>query len=194
MNRKLNRKQQILETLAIQLENDPGKRITTAGLAGAIGVSEATLYRHFVSKAKMFEALIDFSEDTVFGSINKILSSSKNTITRIEKIIYVLLVFAERNPGIICILAGSALVNEDKRLQQRTLQFFERLETQFRQIFREANLNNDIMVVGTIDATANQIMVFIEGKIAQFIRTSFCKKTTEHYLEQWQNMKRGLFK
>lgn len=194
MNKKLNRKQQILETLALQIENDPGKRITTAGLAKAIGVSEATLYRHFASKAKMFEALIDFSEDIVFGSINKILLSNKNVVIRFEKIIYVLLVFAERNPGIICVLAGNALVNEDKRLQRRAQQFFERLEAQFRQILREANLDNDIVLAGTIDPVSNQILVFIEGKIAQFIRTSFRKKTTDHYLEQWQNMKRGLFK
>jgi len=189
-----NRKQQILEILALQLEKNPGTRITTAGLARAVGVSEAALYRHFASKAKMFEALIDFSEDAVFGLITSIIEQEKNAIVRCEKIVQVLLGFSERNPGITRVLAGDALVGENERLRARALQFFERLETQFRQILREANLDDSARLVGTIDSGANQILALVEGKMNQFIRTSFNKKPTEHYQEQWQVLQRGLFR
>ena len=178
---KHNRKQQILEILALQLEVNPGIRITTASLAKAVGVSEAALYRHFASKAKMFEALIDFSEEAVFGLINSILAQEKDAIERCEKIVQVLLGFSERNPGITRVLVGDALVGENERLRVRVLQFFERLETQFKQILREANLNEGARLIGTIDSGANQILVFAEGKMSQFVRTSFSKKPTEYY-------------
>ena len=192
--KKRNRKQQILEILALQLEVNPGIRITTASLARAVGVSEAALYRHFASKAKMFEALIDFSEEAVFGLINSILAQEKDAIERCEKIVQVLLVFSERNPGITRVLVGDALVGENERLRARVLQFFERLETQFKQILREANLNDGARLIGTIDSGANQILVFAEGKMSQFIRSSFSKKPTEYYQEQWQVLRRGLFR
>ena len=192
--RKHNRKQQILEILALQLELNPGNRITTASLAKAVGVSEAALYRHFASKAKMFEALIDFSEDSVFGLINSILTQEKNAIVRCEKIVQLLLGFSERNPGITRVLVGDALVGENERLRVRVLQFFERLETQLKQILREANLDDSARLVGSIDSGANQILALVEGKMSQFVRTSFNKKPTEYYQEQWQALKRGLFR
>ena len=192
--RKHNRKQQILEILALQLEVNPGNRITTASLAKAVGVSEAALYRHFASKAKMFEALIDFSEDSVFGLINSILTQEKNAIVRCEKIVQLLLGFSERNPGITRVLVGDALVGENERVRVRVLQFFERLETQLKQILREANLDDSARLVGSIDSGANQILALVEGKMSQFVRTSFNKKPTEYYQEQWQALKRGLFR
>jgi len=192
--RKHNRKQQILEILALQLELNPGNRITTASLAKAVDVSEAALYRHFASKAKMFEALIDFSEDSVFGLINSILTQEKNAIVRCEKIVQLLLGFSERNPGITRVLVGDALVGENERLRVRVLQFFERLETQLKQILREANLDDSARLVGSIDSGANQILALVEGKMSQFVRTSFNKKPTDYYQEQWQALKRGLFR
>lgn len=189
-----NRKQQILEVLALQLEENPGTRITTASLAKAVGVSEAALYRHFASKAKMFEALIDFSEESVFGLINSILEQEKDAIVRCEKIVHLLLGFSERNPGITRVLVGDALVGENERLRGRVLQFFERLETQFKQILREANLNDGARLVGTIDSGANQMLAYVEGKMSQFIRTSFSKKPTEYFKDQWQSIRRGLFR
>ncbi|RKZ48794.1 MAG: nucleoid occlusion factor SlmA [Gammaproteobacteria bacterium] len=192
--KRRNRKQQILEVLALQLEENPGTRITTASLARAVGVSEAALYRHFASKAKMFEALIDFSEESVFGLINSILEQEKDAIVRCEKIVQVLLGFSERNPGITRVLVGDALVGENERLRGRVLQFFERLETQFKQILREANLNDGARLVGTIDSAANQMLAYVEGKMSQFIRTSFSKKPTEYYKDQWQSIRRGLFR
>ena len=189
-----NRKQQILEVLALQLEENPGTRITTASLAKAVGVSEAALYRHFASKAKMFEALIDFSEESVFGLISSILEQEKDAIVRCEKIVHLLLGFSERNPGITRVLVGDALVGENERLRGRVLQFFERLETQFKQILREANLNDGARLVGTIDSGANQMLAYVEGKMSQFIRTSFSKKPTEYFKDQWQSIRRGLFR
>ncbi len=193
-NIRHRRKQQILEVFALQLEKKLGARVTTAGLAKAVGVSEAALYRHFASKAKMFEALINFSEDSVFGLITSILAQEKNAIMRCEKIVQLLLGFSERNPGITRILVGDALVGENERLRGRVFQFFERLETQFRQILREANLRDGARLTGSIDSAANQILAHIEGKMSQFIRTSFHKKPTEYYQEQWQSLQRGLFR
>ncbi len=193
-SKRLNRKQQILEVLALQLEENPGTRITTAGLAKAVGVSEAALYRHFASKAKMFEALIDFSEDSVFGLVTSILEQEKDAIKRCEKIVQLLLGFSERNPGITRVLVGDALVGENERLRVRVVQFFERLETQLKQILREANLSDGARLVGSIDAGANQMLAHVEGKMSQFVRTSFNKKPTEYYQDQWQSLRRGLFK
>jgi TetR/AcrR family transcriptional regulator len=193
-NTKLNRRQQILEVLASELETNPGCRITTASLANAVGVSEAALYRHFASKAKMFEALIDFSEESVFGLINKIVSSETDVIVRCEKIIQLMLGFSEKNPGITRILIGDALLGENERLHARVTQFFDRLETQLRQILREANLVDGPRSMSNMEAAANQMLTYIEGKLSQFVRSSFAKKPTEHWGDQWLALKKGLFR
>ena len=192
--RQHNRRQQILETLARELETNPGSRITTAALADAVGVSEAALYRHFASKAKMFEALIDFAEESVFGRINSILSQEKNAVIRCENVCRLLLGFSEKNPGITRILLGDALVGENERLRTRATQFFERVETQFKQVLREANLGNSDRAAGTIDATANQLMIILEGKMIQFARSEFTRKPTQYWDEQWSLLKVSLFK
>lgn len=191
---KTNRKQEILEVLAIQLESNIGSRITTAVLAKAVGVSEAALYRHFPSKAKMFEALIEFAEDSVFGLINQVMEKEPNPSVRCEKLIQIIISFAEKNPGITRVLIGDALVGENERLRKRVIQFFERLETQLKQILKEANLDDSLRVNGTIDSAANAMLAYAEGKIAQFARTEFKKQPTEYWDEQWNALKIGLFK
>lgn len=191
---RVDRKQQILEVLARELETNPGSRITTAALAQAVGVSEAALYRHFASKAKMFEALIDFAEDSVFSLINRILEQHKEVEARCEQIAQLLLGFAERNPGITRILLGDALVGENDRLRARVGRFFERVETQLKQVLREANLATGVRAAASIDATANQIMAFIEGRISQYTRTEFRRRPTEHLAEQWGMLRAGLFR
>ena len=191
---RTNRRQQILEVLAVELESHPGSRITTAALARAVGVSEAALYRHFASKAKMFEALIDFAEDTVFGLINRILESETDTAVRCEKIIQLVLGFSEKNPGITRILLGDALVGEHDRLRIRVSKFFDRIETQLKQILREANLNDGARVTTTIDASANQIMALIEGRMNQFARSNFENKPTAQLQDQWAMLKAGMFR
>ena len=192
--KRSDRRQQILEVLARELESNPGSRITTAALARAVGVSEAALYRHFSSKARMFEALIEFADNSVFGLINKILDQEKDATGRCERIVHLLLGFSERNPGITRILLGDALVGENERLRIRVQQFFERVETQFRQVLREANLGSGPRAAATIDATANQLMSFIEGRMSQYIRSNFRRRPTVHWEEQWPVMRAGLFR
>lgn len=194
MTSKPNRRQQILEVLAQELESHPGSRITTAALARAVGVSEAALYRHFASKAKMFEALIEFAEESVFSLTNKIMEQEKDVILRCERLIQLVLGFSERNPGITRVLLGDALVGENERLRVRVGKFFERVETQIKQILREANLSDGARAMAPIDAAANEIVALIEGRMSQYVRTNFEKKPTEYTAEQWQVLKTGLFK
>ncbi|MCP3673750.1 MAG: nucleoid occlusion factor SlmA, partial [Gammaproteobacteria bacterium] len=134
---KFSRKQQILESFAYMLEVNKGGRITTASLAAEVGVSEAALYRHFPSKARMFESLIEFVEESIFTRINIIISQSAITEDRIGQIINLVITFASRNPGICRILTGEALTGEQERLRHRISQLFNRLEVQLKQVIRE---------------------------------------------------------
>ncbi|NKB36338.1 MAG: nucleoid occlusion factor SlmA [Gammaproteobacteria bacterium] len=194
VNEKPSRRQQILEVLAQELESNPGTRITTAALAEAVGVSEAALYRHFASKAKMFEALIDFAEESVFSLTNKILEQEKDVTVRCERLVQLVLGFSERNPGITRVLLGDALIGENERLRARVGKFFERLETQLKQILREANLTDGPRSMAPIDAAANGIIALIEGRMSQYVRTNFQTRPTGYSAEQWQILKAGLFK
>ena len=184
--KKSSRRQAILEALARELEQNPGERITTAQLAKGLGVSEAALYRHFPSKARMFEGLIEFAEDTVFGLVGKILEDDHNTVTRCEKIITLLLGFSAKNPGISSILVGTALTGETERLHLRVNQFFERLETQFRQILRERELTLTEAGGRPVNETANLLLIVIEGHMQQFVRTGFRQSPLTGWEKQWQ--------
>ena len=191
---KIDRKQQILEILAQELESNPGNRITTASLSRAVGVSEAALYRHFSSKAKMFEALIDFAEDSVFGLINRILEEESDAVIRCQQIIQLVIGFSERNPGITRILLGDALVGENERLRIRVGKYFERIETQLKQVLREANLSDGARAAISIDAAANEFMAIIEGKMSQYVRSNFQRRPTLYWDEQWKASAAGVFK
>ena len=183
---KISRKQQILECLALMLESSPGQRITTAKLAAEVGVSEAALYRHFPSKARMLEGLIDSSEESIFSRINLILSDHKETLVRCHHVLHVLLVFSERNPGMCRILSGDALMGENERLRSRVNQFFEKLESQFKQILRERKLREGKAFTINEQALANILVAFAEGKISQYVRSGFDKKPSNDFNEQWQ--------
>ncbi|GAB1258649.1 nucleoid occlusion factor SlmA [Aurantivibrio plasticivorans] len=182
---KSNRRQQILESLAYMLSNCPGARITTAALAKEVGVSEAALYRHFPSKSKMFEGLIEFIEETIFSRINLILSEEATALKRCERILLLLLTFAERNPGISRIITGDALAGETERLRVRIVQFFERLETQIKQVLREAEVREDLRLNLSVTAAANLMMAAAEGRISQFVRSEFKRPPTENWSAQW---------
>ncbi|NOQ77830.1 MAG: nucleoid occlusion factor SlmA [Gammaproteobacteria bacterium] len=192
MNKKNNRKEQILQALALELEQRPGERITTANLAKAVGVSEAALYRHFPSKAKMFEALIEFSEDAVFGLINQVANSQDETLLQVEKIIGIILTFSSRNPGITRILLGDALVGEHERLLKRSNQFFERIETQLRQILREGELKGQMKYQGNISQFAELLSSFIEGQLSQYVRSRFSKQPNEKWADKWLFLARSI--
>ena len=191
---KLSRREQILIVLATELEKKLGLPITTSSLANSVGVSEAALYRHFASKAKMFEALINYAEESIFGLANKILEQETDPTIRCYKIINLILSFSEKNPGITRLLIGDILLGENERLHLRVTQFFERIELQIRQILREANLTNGPRPISNIDAAANQMLVYIEGKLSQFIISYFKNKPTEHLEIQWGVIKAGCFR
>src|SRR5690606_7154837 len=188
---KTSRKQQILECLARMLEANPGERITTSALAREVGVSEAALYRHFPSKSKMFEGLIEFIEESIFSRITLILAEEKAALKRCEEIIGLLLTFAERNPGITRLLTGDALTGETERLRVRIAQFFDRIETQFKQILREAELREGLHPQLPIVAAANLLIALINGRIAEFVRSEFRKLPTSYWAEQWQLLAQG---
>ena len=188
------RRAQILQSLAQMLEDTPGGRITTAKLAANVGVSEAALYRHFPSKTKMFEGLIEFIEETIFSRISTITSSDDNAIIQCEKILLLLLGFVERNPGISRLLTGDALAGETDRLRQRIMQFFDRIESQLKQILREAEMREGIRPVLTTSAAANLLLATAEGRISQFVRSEFKRSPTDMWPEQWALLTQGFFR
>ena len=190
---KGEKKEAILRALAQMLENNPGGKITTAALAAEIGVSEAALYRHFPSKARMFEGLIDFMEDTLFSRITRIISEGSTALVQCEKIILLVLTFAEKNPGISRVLNGDALVGESERLRDRASQVFNRLDTQLKQVFREAEIKEGVRPRMTPAVTSNLLLTFIEGKISQYERTDFYQKPTDQWSEQWLYLNQDLF-
>ncbi len=190
---KIDRKQQILQVLAHELEVSPGHRITTAHLAKAVGVSEAALYRHFPSKARMFEGLIDFAEDAIFGVANRIMEEEQDVVKRCENLLLVLLRFAERNPGITRILVGDALIGENERLRTRMAQLFERLETQFKQILREAPMAGSYRPAGSTSSVANLFMSIADGRMSRFVRSGFKANPTEYWEIQWPLLVNGVF-
>jgi len=192
--RKSQRRQQILEALAQMLEASPGSRITTAGLARQVGVSEAALYRHFPSKTKMFEGLIEFIEETLFSRINLILTEEPTAALRCEKMIMLLLVFTERNPGLTRILTGDALAGETDRLHARVAQLFERFETQLKQVIREAELREGLRPSISLPAASNLLMSAAEGRISQYVRSGFQRRPTTDWASQWQLLMGGFFR
>lgn len=183
---KVSRRQAILEALATELELNPGERVTTAQLAKSLNVSEAALYRHFPSKARMFEGLIEFAEQTIFSLISRIIQQETNAVARCEKIMTLLLQFSAKNPGISSILVGTALTGETERLRDRVNQFFERLETQFRQILRERELTITEAGGRPVNETANLLLTVVEGHLQQFVRSGFRQSPLVVWGKQWQ--------
>ena len=191
--KKPSRKDQILQSLATILEQSPGRRITTAGLAKHVGVSEAALYRHFPSKAKMFEALIEFIENTIFSRITQIMSEEMQADKRCEMILGLILTFSERNPGITRILTGDPLAGETERLRQRVTQLFDRIEAQLRQIIREMPIRGEQKTSTDPIVAANLLLSLVEGRIGQYVRSNFERKPTTEWDAQWQVIREGLF-
>jgi TetR/AcrR family transcriptional regulator len=192
--RKSQRRQQILQALAQMLEASPGERITTAGLAREVGVSEAALYRHFPSKSKMFEGLIEFIEETLFSRINIILAEESLALGRCEKMLGLLLGFTERNPGITRILTGDALAGETERLHVRVAQLYDRFETQLKQVLREAEMREGLRPVLPVNTAANLLLSAAEGRISQYVRSGFQRSPTENWNEQLTQLMSGFFR
>lgn len=184
-NAKSGRRDQILQALAAMLEQGPDTRITTARLAKEVGVSEAALYRHFPSKTKMYEALIEFVEDTLFSRIARIHEDAVGAVDSCNKILLLLLGFCERNPGITRILHGDALLGESERLHLRVAQLFDRIETQLRTVLREAEIKERVRPNILLADAAGLLLAAAEGRIAQFVRSGFKRSPTQGWEQQW---------
>lgn len=189
---KVSRKDQILQALARMLETAPGKRITTAALAREVGVSEAALYRHFPSKARMFEGLIKFIEETLFLRITRILNEESEAAARCEKILTLLLTFCAKNPGMTRLLTGDALAGESERLRARIAQFYSRLEAQLKQVLREAQIRENLKTTISPSALANLLLATVEGRLLQFVRSEFTQSPMQNWDIQWDYLNRNL--
>ncbi len=172
------RKLQILQALAAMLENPKGEKVTTAALAARLEVSEAALYRHFASKAQMYEGLIDFIENSVFTLVNQIAQNEERGRRQVLAMAGVLLDFAQQNPGMTKVLIGDALVNEDDRLQLRMNQFVDRVELAFRQSWKLAAVQGDAPE-SEAAARASLIMAFVIGRWHRFAKSGFELRPTD---------------
>lgn len=185
------RKTQILQTLAAMLEQPQAEKITTAALAAKVGVSEAALYRHFASKAQMFEALIEFIEESVFTLVNQIAHTERDGRAQVQQIVSMLLNFAEKNPGMVRVLIGDALVHEDARLQTRINQLLDRIESSLKQALQlvvaapGAGMPSSTLA----SAQANALCAFVIGRWQLFAKSGFKRAPSEHWAEQM-----GLFR
>jgi TetR/AcrR family transcriptional regulator len=186
MARTGERKAQILQTLAGMLEDPRGERITTALLAARLDVSEAALYRHFSSKAQMFEGLIEFIEQTLFTLVNRIQSDERDAMKQIESTVATLLGFAQKNPGMTRVLTGDALVNEDDRLQARVNQLLDRLEASLRQSARLAANASQLPGDWDVNAYANAVLAFVIGRWHLFAKSGFKRSPMEGWALQWR--------
>lgn len=190
--RSTQRRQDILESLARMLQDHQGEHITTASLAQAVGVSEAALYRHFPSKAKMFEALVEFIEESVFTRINRILAQERRAAGRVQQLTMLMLGFAEKNPGMATLLHGGALVGETAQLRRRVAQIYDRLETQIRQILREGEIDGELLT--PVNETAGLFLTMIEGRIARFVRSEFRDAPLFEWAAQWERLSGAVFR
>ena len=175
------RRVQILQTLAAMLEQPGSERITTAALAARLEVSEAALYRHFASKAQMFEGLIEFIESSIFSLVNQINERETDALAQVRKVLTVLLQFGEKNPGMTRVMVGDALVFENDRLLARMNQFFDRIESQLRQSLRAA-AEAASSATPTVDANAKAsvLTAFAVGRLQRYARSGFKRSPTEH--------------
>ncbi|HEX5739225.1 MAG TPA: nucleoid occlusion factor SlmA, partial [Hydrogenophaga sp.] len=175
------RRVQILQALAAMLEQPGAERVTTAALAARLEVSEAALYRHFASKAQMFEGLIEFIEQSVFGLVNQLVEREPDGNARSRKLVTLLLQFGEKNPGMTRVMVGDALVHENERLQQRMNLFFDKIESALRQNLREVALVAQA-ATPTVDAQADAsvITAFCVGRLQRFARSGFKRSPSEH--------------
>jgi TetR/AcrR family transcriptional regulator len=174
------RRVQILQALAEMLEQPGAERVTTAALAARLDVSEAALYRHFASKAQMFEGLIEFIEQSVFGLVNQLSEREVDALVRSRKLVTLLLQFGETNPGMARVMVGDALVFENDRLQQRMNLFFDKIESVLKQNLREASVLTGTLTP-TVDAQAGAsvITAFCVGRLQRFARSGFKRSPSE---------------
>lgn len=174
------RRKQILQTLAAMLQQPGTERVTTASLARQLKVSEAALYRHFASKAQMFEELIDFIEQSVFALVQEAGAEYGFTGIRwAERIVFLVIQFGERNPGMARVMVGDALVYENERLQERMNLFFSKLETMLYQCLHPANSDPDAAAIVHAQLVANTFGDLMRGRLQRYVRTGFHRPPTD---------------
>ena len=183
-----SRREEILTALARMLEEQPGERVTTAALAAAVGVSEAALYRHFPSKARMYDGLIDFVEEALFPRIGRLQTEQEDPIERCGALLTLLLLFVERNPGFARLLIGDVLPGEHERLRTRIRQLFDRLQTELRGWLREWSLTQVPTPPLSPAATAALWLAAAEGKVTQFVRSDYRDKPSTDWDAQWRQL------
>lgn len=179
------RRLQILQTLAEMLESPKGEKITTASLAARLACSEAALYRHFASKAQMFEGLIEFIEHSLFGVINQITSEESGGLKQVELILGLLLRFAQKNRGMTRVLIGDALVNENERLQHRINAVLEKIEAALKQALKIAATQGNLKPDADFGALANLLRCYAVGRWEQYARSGFAKEPLNQWPQQW---------
>jgi len=176
---------QILQTLASMLETPKGEKITTAALAAKLDCSEAALYHHFASKAQMYDALIEFIEQSLFGVINQITSEETEGLKQAEQIISLLLRFAQKNRGMTRVLIGDALVNENERLQSRINVLLDKVEAALRQALRIAATQENLRPDADFGALANLLRCYAVGRWEQYARSGFVREPLAQWQQQW---------
>jgi TetR/AcrR family transcriptional regulator len=179
------RRIQILQALAAMLEQPAGERITTAALAARLQVSEAALYRHFASKAQMFEGLIEFIEQSVFTLANQIVEREQGEdpatgARQSSRIVAMVVQFAEKNPGMSRVMVGDALVFENERLQQRMNQFFDKIEATLKQCLRTGTSQTSQTPTADAQVRASVLTAFVVGRLQRFVRSGFKRLPSEH--------------
>ena len=179
------RKLQILQTLAGMLEDPKHEKITTAALAAKLDCSEAALYRHFASKAQMFEGLIEFIETSLFGVINQIEAEEAQGLQQVEHILALLLNFAQRNRGMTKVLIGEALVNENERLQTRINQLHDKIEAALKLALRVAVTQNQLAASADFGGLANILLCYVIGRWQQYAKSGFTREPTANWAQQW---------
>lgn len=179
------RRLQILQTLAGMLEVPKGEKITTAALAAKLACSEAALYRHFASKAQMYEGLIEFIEQSLFGVINQITAEESQGFNQVEQILGLLLRFAQKNRGMTRVLIGDALVNENERLQQRINALLDKLEAALKQALRIAATQDNLKADADFASLANLLRCYVVGRWEQYARSGFAREPLAQWQQQW---------
>ena len=175
----------ILQTLAGMLEDPKAEKITTAALAARLDCSEAALYRHFASKAQMYEGLIEFIESSLFGVINQIAAEQVQGLQQVEHILAMLLNFAQRNRGMTKVLTGDALVNENERLQLRINQLHDKIEAALKQALRVAATQEQLSATTDFGGLANILLCFVIGRWQQYAKSGFTREPTAQWAQQW---------
>ena len=179
------RRLQILQTLAHMLEQPNAEKITTAALAKNLDISEAALYRHFASKAQMFEGLIEFIETSMLGLLNQIALSDVSALVKFQKSVQIMLVFAQKNPGMARVLIGDSLQNEHERLQQRVTQLIERLQASLKQLLRNIAMESDWTPAVDVGVYSDFWMSWVVGRWHAYVRSGFKRAPTDGFEPTW---------